>query len=57
MQEAQLVVDRLNAQTATDATLLQMAISTVPNMSVKPSATKQITKMFGAQIKALLGGT
>lgn len=56
MQESELVVDRLNAAAGTNALLLQMAVSTVPNMSVKPEGTKSMLKQFGATIKTLLKG-
>ncbi len=53
--EAGIVVDRLNTQAATDASLLQLAISTIPNMSVKPTATKKLAATFQKTVKALLG--
>ena len=54
-QEAGIVVERLNTQAATDASLLQLAISSIPNMSVKPTATKKLAATFQKTVKALLG--
>lgn len=54
--EARFVVDRINAQMASEAALLQMAISTVPNQSVKPASTKKALKAFQSQLKVLNNG-
>ncbi len=50
------MVDRINAQMASEAALLQMAISTVPNQSVKPASTKKALKAFQSQLKVLNNG-
>ncbi len=54
--EAAIVVSRMNAQMASEASLLQLAISTVPNMSIKPAATKRAVKAFKEQLEALTDG-
>jgi len=53
--EADLVSGRLDAQAASQALLTQMAVSTIPNQSVKPTATKNMAALFTKQIKRLLG--
>jgi len=55
-EEARLVVARLNAQTATEVALFQMALSTIPNMSVKPAAVKKAAKAFEKRIKGMIHG-
>lgn len=50
------MVDRINAQMASEAALLQMAISTIPNQSVKPASTKKAQKAFQSQLKVLNNG-
>lgn len=54
--EAGIVVRRLNAQLATEISFLQMALSTMPNMSVKASATKNAAKELQKQLKGLIDG-
>lgn len=54
--EAELVAKRISAQMATQASLLQMAISTIPNMSVKHSATKASAKKFLDVLKGMFDG-
>lgn len=54
--EAQLVIERLNAEKATNATILRMAVSTIPNMNVKPSDTKKLGESFRELIAKLLPG-
>lgn len=54
--EAGIVVRRLNAQMATEISLLQMALSSIPNMSVKASATKKAAKELQKQLKGLIDG-
>lgn len=54
--EAQIVVSRMNAQMASEASLLQLAISTIPNMSIKAAATKRAVKAFKDQLEALTDG-
>lgn len=53
--EAELVEARLNAHLAHQATLTQMAFSSVPNMGVKPESTKKIAGKFSRVIKLLSG--
>lgn len=55
MLEADLVVERENAVEAQRASLLQMAVSSIPNMGVKPESTKTMAKTFRQVITALLG--
>jgi hypothetical protein len=54
--EAEIVVSRLNAQMATQISLMQMTLSSIPNMSVKPSATKNAAKQLMNQLKGLING-
>ncbi|NSZ73945.1 hypothetical protein EM858_14635 [Agrobacterium sp. CNPSo 2736] len=54
--EARFVVDRINAQMASEAALLQMAISTIPNQSVKKASTKKAQEDFRKQLKVLNNG-
>lgn len=54
--EAELVVDRQSAIMAFGAQLHQMAVSSIPNMGVKPESTKSIGKAFDALVKRLTGG-
>ncbi|RWO06286.1 MAG: hypothetical protein EOS07_21845 [Mesorhizobium sp.] len=55
--EASYVVKRINAQMASEISLLQMALSSIPNMSVKPAATKKAAKELTKQLKGLIDGT
>lgn len=50
------MVDRINAQMASEAALLQMAISTIPNQSVKKASTKKAQEDFRKQLKVLNNG-
>ncbi len=54
--EADLVVRRINAHLATEISLLQMALSTIPNMSVKPAATKRAAKELTKHLKGMTDG-
>lgn len=54
--EARFVVDRTNRQIAAEAGLLQMAISTIPNQSMKEAARKKAVKAFQEQLKDLTNG-
>jgi hypothetical protein len=54
--EANYVVKRLNAHMAAQTSLLQMALSTIPNMSVKASATKNNAKLLKQRLKELSDG-
>jgi hypothetical protein len=53
--EASLVEERINAQLATEAVLLKMAISAIPNMGVKPQSTEAAGRAFEKQINKLMG--
>ncbi len=50
------MVNRINAQMATEITLLQMALSSIPNMSVKGSATKRAAKDLHKLLKGMIDG-
>lgn len=54
--EADIVVARVNAHLASEIALLQMALSSIPNQSVKPSATKKVANELKKQIKDMLNG-
>ena len=54
--EATYVVKRINAHLAAQTSLLQMALSTIPNMSVKPGATKRAAKELTAHLKGMIDG-
>ncbi len=53
--EARMVEERTAAEQGVLATLAQMAVSTVPNMGVKPSTTKRAMRLFQNAIKMLTG--
>lgn len=53
--EAALVVARTSAEQAALATLVQAALTTVPNMNVKPSSTKKAAGLFQRIIKMMSG--
>lgn len=54
--EADRVVRRLNFDHATRASLLLMALSSIPSMSVQPGATKKAAKDFQKHLKELFDG-
>ena len=54
--EAKLVARRLDVQLASQMTLMQLALSTQPNMNVKPAATKRLVKSFEKMVKGLFDG-
>ena len=54
--EAEHVVRRINAQMASEISLLQLALSSIPNMSVKPSGTKKAAKELTKVLKGLIHG-
>lgn len=54
--EAKYVVRRINAQLAAQTSLLQMALSSIPNQSVKPSATKRAAKELEKHLKGMVDG-
>lgn len=54
--EASYVVSRINAHMAMETGLLQMALSSVPNMSVKANATKKAAAELVKMLKAMKDG-
>lgn len=56
-EEAAVVRERLDGLLATQAGLMQMALCSVPNMSVKPTATKKAVARFNDLLKRLQGST
>lgn len=54
--EAEFVVRRINAHLATQTSLLQMALSSIPNMSVKPSGTKKAVEALSKFLKDMWDG-
>lgn len=54
--EARRVVRRLDVQLASRMALMQMALSTQPNMNVKPAASQRIAKAFEKVLKGMLDG-
>lgn len=54
--EASYVVSRINTHMATQTGLLQMALSSVPNMGVKPAATKKAAAELVKILKAMKNG-
>lgn len=54
--EARFVVRRINAQMASETLLLQMALSAVPNQSVKPAHTNRAAKELKNHLKGMLDG-
>jgi len=53
--ESTLVSDRVNALAAQQAQLMQLAVSTIPNMSVKSSGTKSMLELFRKTMKMMTG--
>ena len=54
--EAKYVVSRINAQMAAETGLLQMALSSIPNMGVKSAATKKAAAELVKTLKAMKNG-
>lgn len=54
--EARIVAKRLDVQLAAHTSLLQMALSSIPNMNVKTGATNRAAKELGAMLKGMLHG-
>lgn len=54
--EASFVVRRINAQMASEISLLQLALSSIPNQSVKIAATNRAAKELANQLKVLIHG-
>jgi len=54
--EADFVVRRINAHLAIQTSLLQMALSSIPNMSVKPAGTKKTATDLSEILKGMIDG-
>ena len=54
--EAGIVAKRIGVQMASQTSLLQMALSTIPNMNVKPAGTKRAAKDLGNVLKDMMNG-
>lgn len=54
--EANFVVKRINAQMASEVSLLQMALSTIPNQSVKTAHTNRAVKELAKHLKGMTDG-
>lgn len=54
--EAGYVVKRMNAQLAAEISLMQMALSSIPNESVKAPQTKKSAAALKKHLKELLDG-
>lgn len=54
--EASFVVKRINAQMAAETSLLQMALSTVPNQSTKPAFWTRAAKALKEHLKGMVDG-
>jgi hypothetical protein len=54
--EAKIVTNRINAQLATHISLMQMVLSSIPNMSVKPAATRKSAKELAVKLREMVDG-
>lgn len=54
--EAGFVAKRLSVQLATQTSLIQMALSSVPNMNVKKGGTDRVAKELQKLLKEMLDG-
>lgn len=54
--EARRVTRRLDVHLASQTALLQMALSSQPNMNVKPAATVRVAKALDKMLKDMLDG-
>lgn len=54
--EAGIVARRIGVQMATQTSLLQMALSSIPNPNVKPAGTKRAAKDLSDLLKGMLDG-
>lgn len=54
--EASIVAKRIGVQMASQTSLLQMALSTIPNMNVKPAGTKRAAKDLSNVLKDMMNG-
>lgn len=55
-EEAQIVAERKQADAAAAATLLQMALSTIPNEIIDGSFTKEASARFVRTVTEMSGG-
>lgn len=55
-EEAKIVAHRLNVELASQVSLIRMAVSTIPNQSVKPQSTNKAAKEFTARLKEMVDG-
>ena len=55
--EAQIVTSRLNMQMASQISLIQMALSSIPNEMIKPAATKKAASQLTKVLKEMIGGS
>lgn len=53
--DAQIVIARKQAETASAVLLIRQAISTVPNMAVAPESTRATWQDFAGQVRRMLG--
>lgn len=51
-----MVAERLQAEAASAAALLQMALSTIPNESIDRSSTKEANARFSRVLTDMAGG-
>ncbi|RWF33718.1 MULTISPECIES: hypothetical protein [unclassified Mesorhizobium] len=54
--EAGFVVRRINSQMASEISLMQLALSSIPNESVKPAFFRNAAKQLAQQLKELTDG-
>lgn len=54
--EASIVASRIGVQMATQTSLLKMALSSIPNMNVKPAGTTRAAKELAELLKDMLDG-
>lgn len=55
--EARIVANRMNLELASQISLIRMAVSTIPNQSVKPQSTSKAAKEFTAKLKEMVDGS
>lgn len=54
--EAGIVANRIGVQMATNTSLIKMALSSIPNMNVKPAGTTRAAKELGELLKDMMDG-
>jgi len=54
--EAGIVAKRHDVRLATQISLLRLALSSIPNMNVKPAGTNKTAKELGELLKDMLDG-